>query len=48
MVDLMSEGQRFVDARKRALRAQGLGFQFGEQPGVEPRAEPGSVIRVSC
>src|ERR1700722_2948014 len=48
VVDLKREGERFVDARKRALRAQGLCFQFGEQSGVESRGEPGSVIRVSC
>ena len=38
VVDLKREAERFVDARKRALRAQGLRFQFGEQCGVEPAA----------
>jgi hypothetical protein len=38
--DLTRQGQSFVDARQRAVRAQRLRLESRQQDGVEPRTDP--------
>ncbi len=42
--DLTREGQAFVDARQRAVRAQRLGLEFREQNGMEISPIPSARI----